>query len=1677
MTSRKMSFFEFWRSKKERGALLEAANQLRLRPSQLRRLLGNSGVRAALQNTRMASLLPPVGRDVFRRFTQGHEDEEKRESRKKNKEVLEKDRLKPASELEAGKPLPFFYGDPPPKLLNTPLEELDPYYQSQETFITLSRGNIIHRFNAEPACCLLSVSSPLRTAAIKILNHSFFSLFIVVTILINCVFMTMHDPPAWIKTAEYVFIAVYTFETIIKVMGKGFCVGHFTFLRDPWNWLDVVVISTAYLAEFVHFGKLSVLRTVPRVLKLIPLTSGLRMTVGALVQSAKRLAGIIVLMVFVLSVFAVVGMQLFMGGLKQKCIITPWSLSNLTSDSVTTPVYYDSGSEITAFDFNEFKMNKDNHYYLPGQLDALLCGNRSDAGACPEGFTCMRGGANPNYGYTNYDSFGWSLLSMFRLMTQDFWENLVMLTLRAEGRSFLIFFMLVVFPGCFCLLSLFLAVVTMTSSEWEEPSVAKAKRNQEEFRQILQALKTREEEEPNNQQAAGRTDVSEKQDGETKTSHEEEHTEESGEGRSSCPPCCSILADLFLKWNCCGCWRWLKQWLGTFVMNPFFDLVIVICLIVNIIFISMEHYPLSMEMEMHLSVAHLVFTAIFTAEMVLKLVAMDPYGYFQVSWHIFDSIIVFLSLLELALADVEGLSVLRLFYLLRVFRLARWWPSFHTYIKIIWTSLRALKNLILLLLIMVFIFTTAGMQLFQQDYKDCVCRIAQDCELPRWHMTDFFNTFLLIARIFSGQWIECMWDCMEVSGQATCLIFFMMVVVIVNLLVLNLFLTLLLASFNSDNLVGPEEKRKNDLHIAVSRVKTWILDHICTLQGKKKNVSLDHTVADSHEENKKDDLALSLLTSEQRVPIASAEVDFEVKMPENEEKEKKCDGVQKHLDIQQDADTKGHNGNTPEDCCGDKCYRCCPFLDIDTSQGGGRVWSNFRRSCFFIVRNKYFEFLIILIILLSSLALVFEDIHLPQRQVLKMVVETADQVFTYLFLLEMLLKWIGYGLKKYFTDAWCWLDFLILDVFLVCLMANMFGFSQWGAIQSLRTLRALGPLRALSRFQGSRVVVEVLVLSIPFMIDAVLVLNVIWLFFSVVGVDLFAGRFGYCFNETSEEYFLPDAVDNKSECSALIMMNMTEVRWKILKLNYDNVHNGFQSLMHLAASADLMDLRYAAVDSRQVESQPVYEANQYMSLYFIFFSISSFFSLNFLIRAIIYSLQRDKFGGKYVFLTEEQQKYSKAMNTRFLKRPQTPAPRPQNPCRACLFDLVTSVYFEVFMVVLIFLNMVPLMLEREDQSWEQEVIMFWILFFFIIIFIIEFILKIIAFGRYYFTDCWNIFDFILVICSILGVFLDDIIMHYLFTSALWPLFRLVRILRILHLSRAREIRKLLVAFMMSLPAIFNICLVFFVIMFTFSILGMFNFPYVKEGAGIDDLYNFETFWSSLTCMFMTSTSTGWLVFLLPIMNTPPDCDPWIEHPGLTVRGDCGYPLTGTIFFTTYVILTFMLVLHLYIVVVLQAFNSEDIEVLCDDDLRRFYKTWRKFDPEDSQFIQYSKLSDFCDALRDPLRIPKPNTIKLIHMDLPLFPGDKIHCVDVFVTLAAQVLDDSEKLDTLKARMEEVVTANSPKVSNEPISSTLQRKQEEVAAKVIQKAYRKHLQHGDTEETAVQSADGGGGALV
>ncbi|NXA77784.1 SCN5A protein, partial [Thryothorus ludovicianus] len=149
-----------------------------------------------------------------------------------------------------------------------------------------------------------------------------FSMFIMCTILTNCVFMAQSETPSWNKYVEYTFTGIYTFESLIKILARGFCMTEFTFLRDPWNWLDFSVIVMAYVGEFVNVGSVSPLRTfrVLRALKTISVIPGLKTIVGALIQSVKKLADVMILTVFCLSVFALIGLQLFMGNLRHKCV-------------------------------------------------------------------------------------------------------------------------------------------------------------------------------------------------------------------------------------------------------------------------------------------------------------------------------------------------------------------------------------------------------------------------------------------------------------------------------------------------------------------------------------------------------------------------------------------------------------------------------------------------------------------------------------------------------------------------------------------------------------------------------------------------------------------------------------------------------------------------------------------------------------------------------------------------------------------------------------------------------------------------------------------------------------------------------------------------------------------------------------------------------------------------------------------------------------------------------------------------------------------------------------------------------------------------------------------------------------------------------------------------------------
>uniref|UniRef100_A0A803V631 Sodium voltage-gated channel alpha subunit 3 n=1 Tax=Ficedula albicollis TaxID=59894 RepID=A0A803V631_FICAL len=1610
-------------------------------------------------------------------------------------------------------------------------------------------------------------------------------MLIMCTILTNCVFMTMSNPPDWTKNVEYTFTGIYTFESLIKILARGFCLEGFTFLRDPWNWLDFSVILMAYVTEFVDLGNVSALRTfrVLRALKTISVIPGLKTIVGALIQSVKKLSDVMILTVFCLSVFALIGLQLFMGNLRNKCL--QWPPDNSTFE-INIISYFNStmnengtfvNMTVSTFNWKDYIEDENNTYFLEGNK---------------KGYICVKAGRNPNYGYTSFDTFSWAFLSLFRLMTQDFWENLYQLTLRAAGKTYMIFFVLVIFLGSFYLINLILAVVAMAYEEQNQATMEEAEQKEAEFQQMLEQLKKQQEEAQttaavaaasvasrdfsgvgglgellessseasklssksakerrNRRKKRRQKEMSEAEDKgdidkfpksesedsirrksfrfstegsqltyekrltsphqsllsirgslfsprrNSKTSifsfrghakdigsendfADDEHStlednesrrdslfvpnrhgerrnsnisqasvssrmipalpvngkmhstvdcngvvslvggpstltsptgqllpegttteteirkrrlssyqismemleesaarqramsiasiltntmEELEESRQKCPPCWYRFANTFLIWDCWSPWLKVKHVVNLVVMDPFVDLAITICIVLNTLFMAMEHYPMTEQFSSVLSVGNLVFTGIFTAEMVLKIIAMDPYYYFQEGWNIFDGIIVSLSLMELGLANVEGLSVLRSFRLLRVFKLAKSWPTLNMLIKIIGNSVGALGNLTLVLAIIVFIFAVVGMQLFGKSYKECVCKISSDCELPRWHMHDFFHSFLIVFRVLCGEWIETMWDCMEVAGQAMCLIVFMLVMVIGNLVVLNLFLALLLSSFSSDNLAATDDDNEmNNLQIAVARIQKGIdyvkkkIQEFIRKAFIRKQKSLEEIKALEELNNKKDSCISNHTAVEiskdlnylkdgngttsgvgtgssvekyvidendymsfinnpgltVTVPIALGESDFENLNTEEFSSESDMEESKQKLNASsssegstvdiappgegEQAEIESEEALEPEACFTEGCVQKFPCCQVSIEDGKGKTWWNLRKTCYSIVEHNWFETFIVFMILLSSGALAFEDIYIEQRKTIKTMLEYADKVFTYIFILEMLLKWVAYGFQIYFTNAWCWLDFLIVDVSLVSLIANALGYSELGAIKSLRTLRALRPLRALSRFEGMRVVVNALVGAIPSIMNVLLVCLIFWLIFSIMGVNLFAGKFYHCVNTTTGEMFDISDVNNYTQCVELIKSNQS-ARWKNVKVNFDNVGAGYLALLQVATFKGWMDIMYAAVDSRDVKDQPKYEDNLYMYLYFVIFIIfGSFFTLNLFIGVIIDNFnQQKKKISQDIFMTEEQKKYYNAMKKLGSKKPQKPIPRPVNKFQGMIFDFVTKQVFDISIMILICLNMVTMMVETDDQSKEMETILSRINLVFIVLFTGEFVLKLISLRHYYFTVGWNIFDFVVVILSIVG--------------------------KSNSLSR----------------------------------------------------------------------------------NSGRNRKHWFQ--------------IGTTYLP------------------------------------------QAFDPDATQFIEYSKLSDFAASLDPPLLIAKPNKVQLIAMDLPMVSGDRIHCLDILFAFTKRVLGESGEMDALRIQMEDrFMAANPSKVSYEPITTTLKRKQEEVSAVIIQRAYRRHL---------------------
>jgi voltage-gated sodium channel type II alpha len=302
--------------------------------------------------------------------------------------------------------------------------------------------------------------------------------------------------------------------------------------------------------------------------------------------------------------------------------------------------------------------------------------------------------------------------------------------------------------------------------------------------------------------------------------------------------------------------------------------------------------------------------------------------------------------------------------------------------------------------------------------------------------------------------------------------------------------------------------------------------------------------------------------------------------------------------------------------------------------------------------------------------------------------------------------------------------------------------------------------------------------------------------------------------------------------------------------------------------------------------------------------------------------------------------------------------------------------------------------------------------------------------------------------------LSDLIAKYFVSPTLLRVVRVAKIGRVLRLVKgARGIRTLLFALAMSMPALFNICLLLFLVMFIFAIFGMSFFMNVKHRATLDSVYNFETFGKSMILLFQISTSAGWDGVLNAIMDEE-DCQP--DDPETGEAGNCGNTAMAISFMLCYLVISFLIIINMYIAVILENYSqaTEDVqEGLTDDDYDMYYEIWQQFDPDGTRYLKYSALSDFLDVLEPPLQIHKPNKYKLISMDIPICKGDLCYCVDVLDALTKDFFARKGNPVEETAELGEV-TAHSDRPGYDPISSTLWRQREDYCARLIQNAWRR-----------------------
>ncbi|KAM6311261.1 voltage-dependent L-type calcium channel subunit alpha-1S isoform 7-T7 [Podargus strigoides] len=896
-----------------------------------------------------------------------------------------------------------------------------------------------------------------------------------------------------------------------------------------------------------------------------------------------------------------------------------------------------------------------------------------------------------------------------------------------------------------------------------------------------------------------------------------------------------------------------------------------------------------------------------------------------------------------------------------------YWTSLSNLVASLLNSVRSIASLLLLLFLFIIVFALLGMQLFGGKFD------FEDMEVRRSTFDNFPQALISVFQILTGEdWNSIMYDGImayggpSFPGMLVC-IYFIILFVCGNYILLNVFLAIAV-----DNLAEAES--------------------LTLAQKAKAEARRRRKMSRGYPEKSEDEKQILAKKPEQKVKGEGIPTTAKLKVDEFES------NVNEIKDPYPSADFPGDDEEDEPEI--PLSPRPRPLAELQLKEKAVPMpeassffifspTNKFRMLCHRIVNATWFTNFILLFILLSSISLAAED-PIRAESFRNQILRYFDIGFTSVFTVEIVLKMTAYGAFLH-KGSFCRNSFNILDLLVVAVSLISMGFesSTISVVKILRVLRVLRPLRAINRAKGLKHVVQCVFVAIKTIGNIVIVTTLLQFMFACIGVQLFKGKFYSCTDPskmTEKEcrgYFI-NYVDGDP-----MQIELQNREWLLSSFHFNNVFSAMMSLFTVSTFEGWPELLYMAIDTNAEDAGPIYNYRVEIAMFFIIYIILiAFFMMNIFVGFVIVTFQEQ---GESEYKNCELDKNQRQCVQYALKARPLRRYIPKNPYQYQIWYVVTSSYFEYLMFFLILLNTICLGMQHYNQSAEMNHISDILNVAFTILFTLEMILKLMAFkAKGYFGDPWNVFDFLIVIGSIIDVILSEIDDSDDNSRVSITFFRLFRVMRLVKLlSRGEGVRTLLWTFIKSFQALPYVALLIVMLFFIYAVIGMQMFGKIAmvDGTEINRNNNFQTFPQAVLLLFRCATGEAWQEILLGC-SYGKLCDPESDF----AEGEeytCGTGFAYFYFISFYMLCAF-LIINLFVAVIMDNFDylTRDWSILGPHHLDEFKRIWAEYDPEAKGRIKHLDVVTLLRRIQPPLGFGKfcPHRVackRLVCMNMPL----------------------------------------------------------------------------------------------